>query len=257
MKNIMRHGGILFLLFQLSCSALLGQFLASADTRNVSEGLFRDVTVSDSVTESAESILRTPISAEDSTRRPGLRLVPEGLSPVESILWGENGLLRSTGIAPLTPQSRMTELKVRRAMLTAHQLAGYVTLGLLIPTIIQGQKDLKNWSDASSGLAPFSRSINRSHKSLGEWTFISYMTTASFAILAPPPLIRRDDWDTIKWHKTLAWIHFTGMIALPILGSLAYHAQTAEQAKTLRTIHQITGYTTAAAFSFSMLILTF
>ena len=194
---------------------------------------------------------------EDTTQHHPLHLLPENLSPLESVLWGEGGLMRTTGIAPLTPQSRMTELKVRRAMLTAHQIGGYVTLGLLIPTIIQGQRDLQNWNDATSGLRPFDRTINRSHKSLGEWTFISYMTTASLALFSPPPLIRRDDWDTVKWHKTLAWIHFTGMIALPILGSMAFHAKSVQEAKTLRTIHQVTGYTTAAAFSLSMIVLTF
>jgi hypothetical protein len=142
-------------------------------------------------------------------------------------------------------------------MLTAHQLGGYVTLALLIPTIIQGQKALQNWNDVTTGSRSFNRKLSSSHRSLAEWKFISYMTTASFALFAPPPLIRRDDWDTIKWHKTLAWIHFTGMLALPFLGSAAFHASTTKSAKTLRTIHAITGYTTALAFSMSMIILTF
>lgn len=257
MNSFFRYSGLLLLSCSLVVGRAQGQFIASVDSRNVSSGLLRFSTVQDSLAENLMPWAGAIIAEGDSTQRPSPRLLPQALSPVEQVLWGENGLMRSTGIAPLTPQSRMTELKVRRAMLTVHQLGGYVTLGLLIPTIIQGQRDLQNWNDATNGVRPFSRGLNRTHKLLGELTFASYMTTASFALFSPPPLIRRDDWDTVKLHKTLAWIHFTGMIALPILGSMAYHASSVKEAKTLRTIHQITGYTTAAAFSISMIVLTF
>ena len=241
----------------LVCPAARGQYLASADTHNVSSGLFVSPDSAEPSDETDFPILSGSLTLEDSVRQHTPRLLPDGLSPLESVLWGEHGLMRTTGISPLTPQSRMKELKVRRFMLTAHQIGGYVTLGLLIPTIIQGQKTLQNWNDVTAGRRPYSRSINRTHKSLAQWTFISYMTTASFALFSPPPLIRRGDWDTIKWHKTLAWVHFTGMLALPILGYLAFHAKTAREAKTLRVVHAVTGYTTAAAFSLSMIILTF
>jgi hypothetical protein len=176
---------------------------------------------------------------------------------METILWGEHGLLRTTGIAPLTPSARMSELRFRRTMLTAHQIGGFVTLGLLVPTLILGQRNIQNWNDAMMGVKPLDRQLNRTHRTLAEITFGTYLATAAMAIFSPPPIIRRNEASTITTHKILAWIHFTGMIATPILAVLAAHAKTADQAKTLRTAHEITAYTTAAALATAMIVITF
>ncbi len=194
-------------------------------------------------------------SAQAQPPRP--RLVPESLSPVEHILWGERGILRTTGIAPFTPSARKKELEVRRGMLTVHQIGGFVTLGLLVPTMIYGQRNLQNWNDAVLANKPFDRQLNRTHKMWADLTFISYVATGALAILSPPPLIRRNEGSTITTHKLLAWLHFAGMMAMPILGSLAAHAKTLDQANTLRTVHQIVGYTTAAALATAMIVITF
>ncbi|MGA9121209.1 MAG: hypothetical protein WB699_17720 [Bacteroidota bacterium] len=185
------------------------------------------------------------------------RLLPPSLSPVEKIIWGESGFLRTTGIAPLTPSARMSELRFRRTMLTIHQIGGFVTLGLLVPTIIYGQRNIQNWNDAMMGVRPLDRQLNRTHRMWADLAFTSYLVTAAMAILSPPPIIRRNEASTITTHKILAWVHFTGMIALPILGALAAHANTADQAKTLRTVHAITAYTTAAALATAMIVITF
>ena len=186
-----------------------------------------------------------------------MKLLPDHLSPMESFLWGDGGIMRSTGWFPLTSESRKSELGVRRTMLTAHQIGGFLTFGLFIPTLIIGQRNLANWNNASNG-HQLDRKLNNLHQMMGILTFSSYMATASLAIFAPPPLIRRGDWSTTTLHKTLAWVHFVGMIATPILGSLsAGKSLSLSAAQNLRTIHQITAYTTFAAFSASMIILTF
>lgn len=214
---------------------------------------------SDLPTASIESRTEMSIENSDSTVVPKskMKLLPDNLSPMESFLWGEGGIMRSTGWFPLTPESRKSELGVRRTMLTAHQIGGFLTFGLFIPTLIIGQRNLTNWNNASNG-GRLDRKLNNLHQMMGMLTFSSYMATASLAIFAPPPLIRRGDWSTTTLHKTLAWVHFVGMIATPILGSLSgSKSLSLSAAQNLRTIHQITAYTTFAAFSASMIILTF
>jgi hypothetical protein len=177
---------------------------------------------------------------------------------MESVLWGERGVLRTTGIAPLTPGARKSELGFRRTLLTLHQIGGFATVGLMIPTLILGQRNINNWNAAAAGTAPFDRQLDRTHKMWAGITFAAYMTTASLAIFSPPPLIRRDEGlNTVTVHKTLAWIHFTGMIATPILGMLAQGSHSASQASNYRTAHQITAYITAAALTASLVIVTF
>jgi len=206
-----------------------------------------------------ENRAEVSIDNSDSTVVPKstMKLLPDHLSPMESFLWGEGGIMRSTGWFPLTPESRKSELGVRRTMLTAHQIGGFLTFGLFIPTLIIGQRNLANWNNASNGHL-LDRKLNSLHQMMGMLTFSSYMATASLAIFAPPPLIRRGDWSTTTLHKTLAWIHFAGMIATPILGSLSgSKSLSPSAAQNLRTIHQVTAYATFAAFSASMIILTF
>ena len=85
------------------------------------------------------------------------------------------------------------------------------------------------------------------------------MATASLALFSPPPLIRRDEWSTVSLHKTLAIIHFTGMLALPILGYLAAQEERKDfsKAQSLQRTHQIVAYTTFVTFTASMIVITF
>ena len=63
---------------------------------------------------------------------PMRKLLPDNMSFMEKGLWGEKGILRGIGIAsPLTPEVRKSELGLRRTMLTAHQIGGFITLGLI------------------------------------------------------------------------------------------------------------------------------
>ena len=191
------------------------------------------------------------------TVRHSPKLLPSSMSPVESLLWGESGAFRAIGLAPLTPEARKSELALRRTMLTIHQIGGFATLGMFVPTLILGQRNLKNYNDAAAGIRPLDRSLNRSHRNIAEITWAMYMSTAGLALLTPPPLIRRDGGNTVTTHKLLAWVHFTGMLAIPFLGSMAAHAHSAQAAKDLRTAHQVVAYTSAAAFAAAMIVITF
>ncbi len=172
------------------------------------------------------------------------RLLPKNISLMERTFWGENGIFRITGIAPLTPESRKEELQIRRIMLTMHQAAGIATLGLMIATVVVGQK----YVDGDFTLYDTKRI-------LGNATLIAYMTTAGFSLFAPPPAIRRDEWDSISTHKLLAVIHFTGMIVTPILANriASFNGDYNQKVR----LHQISAYITTVAFSVSIISLAF
>ncbi len=91
-----------------------------------------------------------------------------------------------------------------------------------------------------------------------------YTTAGVLAVAAPDPedasVGTGEAESTLRLHKLLAWIHGSGMIALPILGILSMTPQMfgvtgdaarADFSRALRSIHTIVGYTTFAALTFS------
>ena len=180
-------------------------------------------------------------------RRP--RLLPENLGFFERNLWTENGLFRTMGIAsPLTPESRKSELKLRRTMLVAHEISGFVTLGLMVTTVYYGQKLIN--TDI------YNRSLINKHVKFVDATIATYSLTALLSLLSPPPVIRRDEISTVSIHRALAWVHVTGMILTPIIAAIAKKGRGATDMSILR-IHQISAYITTAAFTASMIVITF
>ena len=165
-------------------------------------------------------------------------LLPERLSPGEKLFWGEHGLMR--GSYPLTEEGREQELGLRRTMLNLHQVGGFMTLAAMLATAFAGQMIIngdESYEDIKGPLA---------------YTTVGlYFTTASLALLTPPPVLRRPGFNSIALHKTLAWVHFSGMIITPILGTLI------EDKQELRKFHQTTGYVTTAAFAGAMISVTF
>lgn len=171
-------------------------------------------------------------------------LLPSNISILESTVWGEDGLLRSTGIAPpLTPDERRAELQLRRTMLSIHQIGGFVTLGLMASTVYYGQLVYNG-----------DRQYLRTHKTLVAATILSYTTTGLLALLSPPPYIRRDEVSTITVHKWFAWLHITGMIVTPIVGGMLRHSMNYNQ---LAKLHLISGYVTLGALTGAMVSVTF
>ena len=184
------------------------------------------------------------LAVPDSFPRPTVRrLLPANISFMEKTMWGENGFFRSTGLAsPLTPESRASELSLRRGMLVAHQLGGFVTLGLMASAAYAGQKII----DGNSGYRPY-------HQGFVAGTIVAYSATGLLALLSPPPLIRRDEVSTTTIHKTLAWVHAAGMIITPILGSMiGRHSDIKRE-----HVHQVSGYLTTAVFAASLITITF
>jgi hypothetical protein len=173
------------------------------------------------------------------------KLLPDRMSFMEKFLWGENGFVRDIGlVGPLSSEERESELSIRRAMLTSHQIGGFATLALMLTADYFGQRVIDG-----------NRRAGDTHQTLVTATIISYSLTALLAILSPPPLIRRDEESTTTLHKTLAWVHAAGMILTPILGSMIGGRRHFNIDKA--HFHQISGYITTAIFASAMIVVTF
>lgn len=166
-------------------------------------------------------------------------LLPEIMSPGEKLMWGEHGWMRAIAGLPLNEESREKEMGIRRTMLTLHQVGGYVTLASMIATAFAGQMIINGHESYEDIKAPLA------------WTTVGlYFSTAALSLLSPPPVIRRPGFSSLTVHKALAWVHFSGMIITPILGTLI------EDEHKVRIFHQTSGYITTAAFAGAMLSIT-
>ena len=164
------------------------------------------------------------------------QLLPQKMIFTQSLLWGKSGLFRKTGISKLSIKQREKELKVRNVMLKSHQILGYLTLGAMVAQGIMGGK-----------LYNGEYELYETHKKLGRWVTASYFTGAGLSLFAPPPLIRNrvKGLNSIKAHKLLAYVHFSGMIA------------TNAWSKEDRDWHKYAAYTTFVSYATAVLVFKF
>lgn len=162
------------------------------------------------------------------------QLLPQKMLITQRVLWGEKGLMRP--IIELNTTNREKELKVRRAMLIAHQVLGFITLGGMAGQGITGSQLYKgNYRNYEI------------HENLATAVNISYGATAAMSFFAPPPLINRDNkLSAIRLHKWLAVVHMAGMIATNVL---AEHGPT--------SLHRAAAITTFASFGAAIISIKF
>jgi len=153
----------------------------------------------------------------------------------------------------LNEENRKTELKIRRAMLTTHQIMGYVTLAGMVAQGIVGQSLYNTLGGKVYKKGGPGRSLNEIHGALATGVDITYFTTAALSLFAPPPLSNRKTTkiNSIKIHKYLAIVHFSSMLAVNILASYA------RQNPTIRTYHLAAAYTAFTAFGLSVIVMKF
>ncbi len=164
------------------------------------------------------------------------QLLPQKMIFTQSLLWGKNGLFRKTGISKLSIEKREKELKVRNVMLKSHQIIGYLTLAGMVAQGIMGGK-----------LYNGDYELYDAHKTMGQWVTASYFTGAGLSLFAPPPLVKKKikGFNSIKAHKWLAYLHFSGMIA------------TNAWSKDDRDWHKYAAYTTFASYASAILVFKF
>ena len=189
------------------------------------------------------------ISAQDSSllneliqeTKPDTALLPPKMLLSQRVLWGDKGLLRITGIAPLNAASRTRELKWRRVMLKTHQVLGFATLGgMMAQGIIGSQLYRGNYKNYEL------------HENLAGVINVTYSLGAVTSLLAPPPMLSRDKkLSSIRLHKWLAIGHMSGMIATNILAEMA-----GENAK-YKSAHRAAALFTFATFAAATVVITF
>ena len=165
------------------------------------------------------------------------KLLPDRMIFTQSVLWGKKGLFRKTGISVLNKEQRIKELKVRKVMLKTHQYIGYFTLAGMIAQGFLGGKLYNNWE----------RNLYNTHKTVGRIVTASYFTGAGLSLFAPPPLVNKkiEGFNSIRAHKILATIHFSGMIA------------TNAFSKKNTDFHKYSAYTTFASYFAAVLVFKF
>lgn len=163
-------------------------------------------------------------------------LLPERMIFTQRIFWGEKGILRKTGIAPLNLENRKKELVIRRKMLKAHQIIGYTTLAAMVAQgIIGGQLYNGDYS------------LYKTHKNMAKVVNAGYFTGAALSLFSPPPLVNKKTkgFSSIKAHRFLSNIHFSAMVVTNMV------------ADSNKKAHKAAAYTAFASYATAVIVFKF
>jgi hypothetical protein len=187
-----------------------------------------------------DDLLNDLMKEQDSTTE----LLPQKMLLTQRVLWGQKGLLRP--ISPLTSANREKELKLRRGMLVAHQVLGFVTLGGMVGQGITGTQLYKGTGR-----------VGDIHEGLAIAVNTTYSATAIMSLFTPPPLINRDKkLSAIRLHKWLAVVHMGGMIGTNILAQSLEDAR-GDQYIRLKKWHRAAAFTTFVSYAAAVITIKF
>ena len=172
--------------------------------------------------------------------------LPENMPYVKSLIWGEEGAFRKLNIGP---ETRIEELKLRRKMLQAHQWLGIITLAGLAYQYDVGKK-LYDGDDSDYWESHYDK-----HKAMGYFTYMTYMSTASMSFFSPPARKYDNNMSSIKFHRRMAALHFTAMMAQPFLAKKA--VENGKRYNELMDAHLKAGTVAFFALSLDALGITF
>lgn len=191
-----------------------------------------------SVTRGQDNTLLNELMAEQPADSA---LLPARMLLTQRMLWGEKGVMRTTGISRLNVENRQKEMQTRRFLLKTHQALGFVTLAGMVAQGILGSQLYKG-----------DFKVKEAHEMLATGLNVTYSLGAITSLLAPPPLVNRDKKITsLRLHKWLAIAHMSGMIATNILADKA-----GENAK-YKSAHRATAMATFASFAAAMVVIKF
>ena len=172
--------------------------------------------------------------------------LPENMPYVKSLIWGEEGAFRKLNIGP---ETRIEELQLRRKMLQAHQWLGIITLAGLAYQYDVGKK-LYDGNDSDYWESHYDK-----HKAMGYFSYMTYMSTASMSFFSPPARKYDNNMNSIKFHRRMAALHFTAMMAQPFLAKRA--VENGKRYNELMDAHLKAGTVAFFALSLDALGITF
>jgi hypothetical protein len=192
---------------------------------------------------SQDDLLNDLMKDQDTTTE----LLPKKMLLTQRVFWGEKGLMRP--FSPLTPTNREKELKLRRGMLVAHQVLGFVTLGGMVG---QGIAGTQLYNAIENGNTNKIKKVGEFHENLAIAVNVTYSATAVMSLFTPPPLINRDKkLSAIRLHKWLAVVHMGGMIATNVL------AEKAGESDKFKKWHRAAAFTTFASYAAAVITIKF
>lgn len=163
----------------------------------------------------------------------------------------------------LTPESEASvglldpnlegQLKTRRTMLKLHQGLGLAMAGGLTAATVLGQIQF-NRSFRGHG---DNRSLLAWHRGVVIGTSVLFATVATLGVLAPDPVEREFQWNTVTFHKIFMSLATAGMITQAVLGILATSSYGELREPKLATAHQVVGYATLGCVAAGIVTLTF
>ena len=163
--------------------------------------------------------------------------MPENMPVHTKIFWGENGIFRKLNIAP---KSRSSELRLRVKMLQLHQKIALGTLGLFSYQSYLGNQMIKG--DYSN---------HERHSILSKYVWSMYMSSAALSYFAPPAVKDNKKYDSMKVHRMLSWVHFSGMAIIPYLG---YKINQTDDYNAAVKTHQVIALSTLGTMILSALL---
>ena len=172
--------------------------------------------------------------------------LPENMPFVKSLIWGQEGAFRKLNIGP---ETRIEELQLRRKMLQAHQWLGIITLAGLAYQYDVGKK-LYDGDDSDYWNSHYDK-----HKAMGYFTYMTYMSTASLSFFSPPARKYDNNMNSIRFHRRMAALHFTTMMAQPFLAKKA--VENGKRYNELMDAHLKAGTIAFFALSLDALGITF
>ena len=166
--------------------------------------------------------------------------MPENMPVHTKILWGENGLFRKLNVAP---KSRSSELKLRVKMLQLHQKISLVTLGVFSYQSYLGNQMIEgDYSNHSR------------HSILSKYVWSMYMSSAALSYFAPPAMKYNKKYDSMKVHRMLSWVHFSGMAIIPYLGYKIHQTDDSDGYNAAVKTHQVVALSTLGTMILSAVL---
>jgi hypothetical protein len=136
------------------------------------------------------------------------------------------------------------KVKLRRRMLTAHQVFGFSTLALLAASLVLGTL---NYVDKFGEAGDYSGNYNLPHLVLASASSVTFATGAMLGLTAPNPYPKKIKFDSALVHKLSMALASACFVANLILGPISASRAGELDQRDLATGHLVLGY---AAFGF-------
>jgi hypothetical protein len=151
-------------------------------------------------------------------------------------------LLPESPAVPVDPAME-SRIHTRRTMLEIHQALGIATVVLLTTAVVFGQL---NYDDRFGG-GPNLGTYSLWHSGFAAAGTITFAASGLLALLAPVPLEKRSELDTITVHKWSMLVATAGFVAEIVLGIYAASREGYVDQASFAQAHLVIGYVTAGA----------